>query len=75
MGIKKLLRISSGEKEIEALENWVVKWVTYKHIDYGTPHYQVFTSEEKAKEFRASIHAAQKLLGIYPDSEIYKTKD
>jgi hypothetical protein len=62
MNIKKLL-IQSGNKEVEAIETWTVRWNSKKQNGYDYfPEVEVFKSEKDACEFKQAIDAAFNLL-------------
>ena len=65
-------------KNIEAIETWVVKWITFKNcIDmaYTIPKFQCFSSKEMAMQFAKQIDDAYNLLGARYQSVVYTEKN
>ena len=58
--------VDNSTKTIEVLETWVVSWESYKkdytYVSEKQMEFIVFTNEQEANDFKASLEAAAKLL-------------
>lgn len=66
MKFKWLSFLSEDEKQLQAYESWKVSWtsfyLSFTGYEHKTTQFEVFTSEEDAKTFIASLKEARKLL-------------
>ena len=58
--------VDNSTKIVEVLETWVVSWESYKkdytYVSAKQMEFIVFTNEQEANDFKASLEAAAKLL-------------
>ncbi len=72
MNIKKLLFRDKMKKEVNAYHSWVVEW-TSRHGEYSTStrqQFEVFTSEEDAKEYKEALEQAFAFLRITSECKV-----